>query len=331
MLGLRWFIIFLISSLCIFTGRYILTRLIAKKGIDEFGKNEQKNILTYPLIYRVSLLGCTIGFLALGILCLLTTEKSEDRIYGSTIFFVISGLCFLVCIMCSLWKVKIKENGFIYRNWCGVQKYHYFADMAYKENSSGSKFWFYRNNRKIICVSYMINNESSLSQSYFSWCKQKKINPIIQKNTQDNVMTFYLSLRIVMFCCAFVMTALGVMVSFLGDSQEDLIVAILFFGVALFGFCGFIAGMLWKVEIQEDGFVYRNYFGIKKTYKFTELEYKENLQKTKQFFYKNGKKIICITYFIENTNALFEKYLLYQNIESQEYNERKNSKIQRKR
>ncbi|MGN0804791.1 MAG: DUF6560 family protein [Candidatus Coproplasma sp.] len=70
----------------------------------------------------------------------------------------------------------------------------------------------------------------------------------------------------------------------------------------------FICWSLWKVEILQDGFIYRNYFGIKRKYNFAELEYKMHSKGSKWYFYKNGKKIICIAYFIENGNKLERAY-----------------------
>ncbi|MGN0824033.1 MAG: DUF6560 family protein [Candidatus Coproplasma sp.] len=70
----------------------------------------------------------------------------------------------------------------------------------------------------------------------------------------------------------------------------------------------FICWSLWKVEILQDGFIYRNYFGVKRKYNFADLEYKMHSKGAKWYFYKNGKKIICIAYFIENGNTLERAY-----------------------
>lgn len=65
---------------------------------------------------------------------------------------------------------------------------------------------------------------------------------------------------------------------------------------------------LWKVEILQDGFIYRNFFGIRRKYNFADLEYKVHSKGLKWYFYKNGKKIICISYYIENGNKLEKAY-----------------------
>ena len=70
----------------------------------------------------------------------------------------------------------------------------------------------------------------------------------------------------------------------------------------------FISWSLWKVEIIQDGFIYRNYFGVKHKYNFADLEYIIHPKGAKWYFYKNGKKIICIAYYIENGNMLERAY-----------------------
>lgn len=69
---------------------------------------------------------------------------------------------------------------------------------------------------------------------------------------------------------------------------------------------------LWKVEAGKDGFVYRNYFGIKREYKFSELEYKDTSKGLKWYFLKDGKKVITIAYFIENGDTLYKLYRKYK-------------------
>ena len=73
---------------------------------------------------------------------------------------------------------------------------------------------------------------------------------------------------------------------------------------------------MWKVEILKDGFIYRNYFGKKKRYYFSELELWEHPKGLKWFFKKNGKKIFCMAYYIEGGNKLHKLY--YKNVKKQQ-------------
>ena len=69
---------------------------------------------------------------------------------------------------------------------------------------------------------------------------------------------------------------------------------------------------MWKVEILKDGFIYRNYFGKKRRYYFSELELCEHPKGLKWFFKKNGKKIICLAYYVEGENTLKKNYRRYK-------------------
>lgn len=84
--------------------------------------------------------------------------------------------------------------------------------------------------------------------------------------------------------------------------------------IILFGFFGvpalviYICWSLWKVEIHNSYFIYRNYLGINKKYLYSDLEYKEHQKGLKWYFYKDGKKIFCMPYYIKGENKLYKAY-----------------------
>lgn len=95
---------------------------------------------------------------------------------------------------------------------------------------------------------------------------------------------------------------------------EDWPFIILFFGI--FGFPGlfaFIAWSVWKVDIKDDGFVYRNFIGRKVEYKYKDLEYKQSkrYRSLKWYFYKGDKKVFCMPPYIDGDNLLYKKYRKY--------------------
>lgn len=71
---------------------------------------------------------------------------------------------------------------------------------------------------------------------------------------------------------------------------------------------GFVCWSLWKVEILPEGFIYRNYFGVKHEYKFSDLEFKMHSKGLKWYFYKNGRKILCMPYYVKDENKLERAY-----------------------
>ena len=68
----------------------------------------------------------------------------------------------------------------------------------------------------------------------------------------------------------------------------------------------FASFSLWQVEVSADGFQYRNWIGKRVEYKYIELEYKAHPRGLKWFFYKDGKKVFCMPYYIENGDILWK-------------------------
>ena len=102
----------------------------------------------------------------------------------------------------------------------------------------------------------------------------------------------------------------GIALIFDPEEWPALIIGLCFFQVPFISF--FICWSLWKVEIYKDRFVYRNYFGIKREYKFCDLEYVMHPKGLKWYFYKDGKKVFCMAYFIENGDKLYRVYRKYK-------------------
>lgn len=73
----------------------------------------------------------------------------------------------------------------------------------------------------------------------------------------------------------------------------------------------YICWSLWKVVAGKDGFRYRNFFGKVREYKFVDLEYKMADSCLKSWFLKDGKKVICLAYYIEGENRLLRRYNKY--------------------
>ena len=113
-------------------------------------------------------------------------------------------------------------------------------------------------------------------------------------------------LTVIIFCACL---AIYVLISQLEDWPYLLI---------LFGFFGFPALIsfvlisLWRVEIYKDSFIYRNYFGKKKEYKYSDLVYLEHPKGLKWYFLKDGKKVFCMLYYIEDGHRLYKAFKKYK-------------------
>ena len=69
-----------------------------------------------------------------------------------------------------------------------------------------------------------------------------------------------------------------------------------------------IAWGLWKVEIKDEGFVYRNFFGRKVEYNYIDLEYRVSSNGLKWYFYKGDKKVVSIAHYIGGGDLLYKTY-----------------------
>ena len=67
---------------------------------------------------------------------------------------------------------------------------------------------------------------------------------------------------------------------------------------------------LWKIEIQKNRFLYRNYFGITKSYFYEDLEYRFNGKK--YAYMLNNKTVFVMPDWIENRNMLKRSYTKYK-------------------
>lgn len=82
------------------------------------------------------------------------------------------------------------------------------------------------------------------------------------------------------------------------------LVILLFLPIDLCGLYLAVCLALWKVEMYDEYFTYRNWFGIKKTYRYEDLAIDTTKAWSKTYFYLNGKKVLAIAYWIEDGNYL---------------------------
>lgn len=80
---------------------------------------------------------------------------------------------------------------------------------------------------------------------------------------------------------------------------ENCPLIIIYGGLIFFPLSLLMLGINWRIEIQQDGFVYRNFWRKKKYYKYSEIEIRLCSQ-AKTFLYKDNKKVLTIPYYIED-------------------------------
>lgn len=127
-------------------------------------------------------------------------------------------------------------------------------------------------------------------------------------NLNQKILKIPLAYRLALVVCSIACIGVGLLIAFITNGNGWLIGLIFFLAVALLTLILFISFSIWKIEIKEDGFIYRNYFGRKRTYNFVDLELKEYPEKLKWFFIKDVKKVVCIESIIKNNEALKDAY-----------------------
>lgn len=89
-----------------------------------------------------------------------------------------------------------------------------------------------------------------------------------------------------------------------------LIILWLFFGIPCI--IMLVCFSIWKVEVQKEKFVYRNFLAKIKTYQYKDLELRYDDKGIKWYFYKDNKKVFCMPYYVEDGNKLEKVYKKYQ-------------------
>ncbi len=140
-----------------------------KNKTDGGQKNEIENdkaryVLRIPIFYRV------VPIILVGFICIMTIvfikQKEEDNgpLIGLWLAFGLPGMIMFTCW--SLWKVEIRRDEFVYRNYIGVRKIYRYADLEYNIAKTGLKWYFYKNGKKVFCMPYYIEGGNKLEHIY---------------------------------------------------------------------------------------------------------------------------------------------------------------------
>lgn len=100
--------------------------------------------------------------------------------------------------------------------------------------------------------------------------------------------------------------------SMLADFDEDMRVP---YAILLFVFClpyviFLLFRLIWRIEVKEDSFIFRNVFGKKKEYGYDHISIKQTRQGAK--IYLKDKRIVSISYFNENWFAFETAFSFYK-------------------
>ena len=121
-----------------------------------------------------------------------------------------------------------------------------------------------------------------------------------------DVLKFPLSYRLapLIFAAYFAVVALLVLLFAKGDYIYMIVAGI----VAVAALPIALGWSLWKVEIGEDGFAFRNCFGIKHRYVYRDLELEEHPSGMKWYFVLGQKRVLCVRRFVRGGDRLKDKF-----------------------
>ena len=92
---------------------------------------------------------------------------------------------------------------------------------------------------------------------------------------------------------------------FAAFNEENLAFAIGFFIFSFLGLWIMLYGLNWKIEIKEESFIYRNMFGKKREFKYSEITKLKHIRIGGYRIYF-GKKSIAVDYFIKGADNLWD-------------------------
>ena len=88
----------------------------------------------------------------------------EDWPYAVLLFLPLALIFSLIATCFGLWKVEVRKEEFIYRNYFGVTKKYLYKDVEYEFN--GRKYAFMMNGKTVFAMPMGIEGGNKLKKSY---------------------------------------------------------------------------------------------------------------------------------------------------------------------
>ena len=127
----------------------------------------------------------------------------------------------------------------------------------------------------------------------------------------EGVVGIPLVYRLIMLVSSIVFLGIGVFCYLFPSDpsyETKAFIPVFFPLVSLAIFSIFLFWTMWRICFDENGFEYRNYFGIKKRYEFKDLELWEHPKGTRWKFLKSGKRVVTFSYVNSNCDELIDEY-----------------------
>ncbi|MCH5164447.1 MAG: hypothetical protein J1F36_05465 [Clostridiales bacterium] len=142
----------------------IVLRLVLNKAARKSAEAQaESNILRLPLLFRIIPFIVAAFLISVYIIIIIQNIEDWPFIIIFAIFFIPA---LIAAIMWSLWKVEIRDEDFVYRNWFGKIKVYRYEDLELRCHPKGLKWFFYQGDKKVFTMAYFIENGDKLAAAY---------------------------------------------------------------------------------------------------------------------------------------------------------------------
>ena len=239
----------------------------------------------------------------------------EDFLLRLLLLMIVLPFC--IPILCALimwgynWRIELLEEEIIYRNvWRRSKRYRY---VDIKMDYSGSYEVYYSKGKKIFSLSsWVINNKKFSKELKQAYARANMPKEEIYQNFGNFVtMPKKLLVLIQVLLDTFVLIVC-LSVVFLTDYklEKNFLLAkkICFSAIAFMAVVSYFViswALVWRIEVKENTYVFRNMFFIKREYKFEDLTYRDVSNGV--VLYNKGKRVTYCMLTARNIGLLFSK------------------------
>jgi len=284
----------LVSSIA---SRYVFKRIRSNAAKSASSLNHD-NIIRQPRMY----LYVGVGFIVFCLLVIFVAAFApalgwsepgyvSERMLCVAMFLLLSIPAVYIVVQQVNWRIEVGEDSFSYTNiWRKTSTYE-FSGIAFRDTPSAIDV-IDKNAKMIVRISLLLENVSCLRDAFRKWEKANKVKK--QRPTRN--LTFRYGTYARNFGIAFLVIGLFfIALTALFDSsvEEDIIslnIIYVLIGITFpVGIMSLLLYKVWKIEIINDKFIFRNFLGITRIYELSEISEKNNAKTTEYF---HGKKRI---------------------------------------
>ena len=165
--------------------KYGLNKKKKKKEVEETF-SEEGYILKMPELYKIVPCIGIIFLVLLSLYILLAQFEDWPLLIVGWFFFGLPSITMLICF--SVWKVEVRKEEFVYRNFLGKIKIYEYKDLEHRYDERGLKWYFYKDGKKVFCMPYYIENGNKLERVYkkYQTKNRNKLKDEIEEYTKND-------------------------------------------------------------------------------------------------------------------------------------------------